>query len=53
MGKLKNDDQKTSLGRVELETVIDRCRAIEEQGLNPFTLDINTILSVVREYFPS
>ncbi len=53
MGKPKSDDQKTSAGRPKLEAVIERCRAIEEKGLNPFSLDIDTILSIVREYFPS
>jgi hypothetical protein len=45
--------EKDSSGRLELEEVIERCRAIEEKGLNPFTLDIESILRVVREYFPS
>ncbi len=53
MIKLKDDKRKASPGRLKLEEVIERCRAIEEKGLNPFTLDIDTILSVVREYFPS
>lgn len=45
--------EKGPLERRELEAVLERCRAIEERGLNPFTLDIDSILRVVREYFPS
>lgn len=45
--------EKVSQGHIELERVIEQCRAIEERGLNPFSLDIDTILSVIREYFPS
>ncbi len=45
--------EKASRGHVELERVIEQCRAIEERGLNPFSLDIDSILSVIREYFPS
>ncbi len=50
---MKDNGEKASPGRLELEAVIERCRAIEEKGLNPFTLDIDSILRVVREYFPS
>lgn len=50
---MKPDREKSSPGLLELEEVIERCRAIEEKGLNPFTLDIESILRVVREYFPS
>ena len=53
MHNLKHAGEKSSSGRRELEEVIERCRAIEEKGLNPFTLDIDSILQVVREYFPA
>lgn len=52
MGK-SQQDERASHGHVELERVIEQCRAIEERGLNPFSLDIDSILSVIREYFPS
>ncbi len=45
--------ERSTPERRELEAVLERCRAIEERGINPFTLDIDSILRVVREYFPS
>jgi Nse4-like protein len=50
---LKHDIENAPAGRLELEAVIERCRAIEEKGLNPFTLDIDSIIHVIQEYFPS
>ncbi len=50
---LRRIGDKPPSGRPELEEVVERCRAIEERGLDPFTLDIDSILSVVRRYFPS
>ncbi len=52
LGTLQQSE-KASRGHIELEKVIEQCRAIEERGLNPFSLDIDSILNVIREYFPS
>jgi len=32
--------------------VIDLCRSVEERGLDPFLVDVDEIINVVREYFP-
>jgi hypothetical protein len=43
--------QKT-LGKERLERIIEMCIAIENHAVEPFTLDIDEIIKVVREYFP-
>jgi hypothetical protein len=40
------------LGRERLQRVIELCRSVEERGLDPFIVDVDDIIAVVREYFP-
>ena len=44
--------RRKRLGRERLHRVIDLCRSVEERGLDPFTVDVDDIIAVVREYFP-
>jgi hypothetical protein len=41
-----------TLGKEKLERIIEMCIAIENQTVDPFTLDIDEIIRVVKEYFP-
>lgn len=43
--------QRKKLGKERLQRVIDVCRSVEK-GLDPFIIDIDDIITVVREYFP-
>ncbi len=40
------------LGKERLERIIEMCVAIENRTAEPFTLDIDEIIKIVREYFP-
>jgi len=40
------------LGRERLQRIIDLCRSVEERGLDPFIVDVEDLIAVVREYFP-
>ena len=40
------------LGRERLERIIEMCLAIENRTAEPFTLDIDEIIQVVKKYFP-
>jgi hypothetical protein len=44
--------ESKKLGRERLQRVIDSCRSVEERGLDPFIVDVDDIIAVVREYFP-
>ncbi|HUK85391.1 MAG TPA: hypothetical protein VLU95_05985 [Candidatus Acidoferrum sp.] len=43
--------QKT-LGKEKLERIIEMCIAIENHTAEPFTLNIDEIIKIVKEYFP-
>lgn len=49
--KLPSSPRK-KLGEERLQRVIDLCRSVEERGLDPFLVDVDDIIAVVREYFP-
>lgn len=40
------------LGKERLERIIEMCVAIENRTVEPFTLDVDEIIKVVKEYFP-
>lgn len=49
MQRAKEDKR---LGREKLERIIEMCLAIENHTVEPFTLNIDEIIQVVKEYFP-
>ncbi len=44
--------ERKKLGREELQRIIDLCRAVEERGLDPFLINVEDLIAVIREYFP-
>ncbi|MGQ9459831.1 MAG: hypothetical protein ACUVRA_01180 [Candidatus Bathyarchaeaceae archaeon] len=44
--------KRKKLGSEHLQRVIDLCKSVEERGLDPFTVDIDDIIEIVRKYFP-
>jgi len=49
---LSSKRQRKRLGGERLQRVIDLCKSVEERGLDPFIVDVDDIIAVVREYFP-
>jgi len=49
---LSSKRQRKKLGSEHLQRVIDLCKSVEERGLDPFILDVDDIIAVVRKYFP-
>jgi len=49
---LSSGARRKRLGRERLQRVIDLCRSVEERGLDPFVVEVDDIIAVVREYFP-
>jgi len=41
-----------ALGKERLERIIEMCTAIENHAADPFTLNIDEIIKIVKEYFP-
>ena len=37
----------------ELRRIIEFCKSVESKGLNPFLVDVEDLVSIIREYFPS
>ena len=46
----RKDDKK--LGKERLERIIEMCCAIESRQVDPFTLNVNEIIKIVKAYFP-
>jgi len=44
--------QSKALGKERLERIIEMCIAIENHTAEPFTLNIDEIIQVVKQYFP-
>jgi hypothetical protein len=40
------------LGKEKLERIVEMCIAIENRTVDPFTLNLDEIIAVVKEYFP-
>jgi hypothetical protein len=49
---LSSKRQKKKLGEEHLQRVIDLCKSVEERGLDPFLVDVEDVIGIVREYFP-
>jgi hypothetical protein len=44
--------ERTRLGREKLLRIIEMCKSVEDRSLDPFLIDVNDIISTVKEYFP-
>ena len=50
MQTVKHDKK---LGKEKLERIIEMCIAIENHSVEPFTLNVDEIIKVVKQYFPN
>ncbi len=49
---MKSKRTLKKLGREKLQGIIEMCKPVEERSLDPFLIDIDEVISVIREYFP-
>ena len=49
---MSSKKQRKKIGSEHLQRIIDLCKSVEEKGLDPFLVDVDDIIEVVREYFP-
>ncbi len=47
------DNKQQRRGKEKLERIIEMCIAIENHTVDPFTLNIDEIIKVVKKYFPN
>lgn len=40
------------LGLEQLQRIIELCKSVEERGLDPFLVDVDDIIEIIRRYFP-
>jgi hypothetical protein len=45
--------ESKKLGKERLERIIEMCLAIETHQVDPFTLNVDEIIGIVKEYFPN
>ncbi len=44
--------RRRRLGEEHLQGIIDLCRSIEDRSLDPFLVDVEDVIEIIREYFP-
>lgn len=44
--------RKKKLGEDKLQSIIELCKSVEERSLDPFLVDIEDVIAIVKEYFP-
>ena len=40
------------MGKEELEKIIEFCKSVELKGLDPFLIEVDDLIAVIKEYFP-
>ena len=49
---MQSTKEQKKFGREKLQRIIEMCVAIENHTVDPFLLDVDSILNVIKEYFP-
>ncbi len=52
MSQQKTERHEKRLGKERLESIIEMCSQIENHQVDPFTLNVDDIIAVVKQYFP-
>jgi hypothetical protein len=50
---MQSSKHDKKLGKEKLERIIEMCIAIENHTVDPFTLNIDDIIKIVKQYFPN
>ena len=49
---MQSSKEQKRFGKEKLQRIIEMCTAIENRTVDPFLLDVDSIIKVVKEYFP-
>ncbi len=50
---MQSKREQTRIGKEKLQRIIEMCKSVEERSLDPFLIDANEVINVIREYFPN
>jgi len=49
---VQSKKEQKKVGREKLQRIIEMCMAVENRTVDPFLLDVDDIIRVIKEYFP-
>ena len=49
---MQSKREEIKIGREKLQRIIEMCKSIEDRSLDPFLMDVDDIISTIKEYFP-
>jgi hypothetical protein len=49
---MQSKREKIKIGREKLQRIIEMCKSIEDRSLDPFLMDVDDVISTIKEYFP-
>jgi len=49
---MQSKRERSKTGREKLQRIIETCKSVEDRSLDPFLIDVDEIISTVKEYFP-
>jgi len=49
---MQSKRERLRIGKEKLQRVIEMCKSVEERSLDPFLIDVDEIISVIKQYFP-
>ncbi|MDI6805315.1 MAG: hypothetical protein QMD20_01475, partial [Candidatus Bathyarchaeia archaeon] len=49
---MQSKKEWVKIGREKLQRIIEMCKSVEERSLDPFLINVEEIIGIVKEYFP-
>jgi len=49
---MQSKRELSKTGREKLQRIIEMCKSVEDRSLDPFLIDVDEVISTVKEYFP-
>jgi len=49
---MQSKRERSKTGRERLQRIIEMCKSVEDRSLDPFLIDVDDVISTVKEYFP-
>jgi hypothetical protein len=49
---MQSKRERLKVGKEKLQRIIEMCKSVEDRSLDPFLLDVDEIISIIKEYFP-